>query len=99
MTGILFFPVGNGDMTLIELQSGKRILIDVDIRAAADNPDDETFDVARALHQRLSRDSYGRLFVDAFLLTHPDKDHCTGLQKHFHLGPPSEWSRELARFV
>jgi hypothetical protein len=99
MTGILFFPVGNGDMTLIELQSGKRILIDVDIRTAADNPDDETFDVARALRQRLTRDSYGRLFVDAFLLTHPDKDHCTGLRKHFHLGPPSDWSSKSDKIL
>jgi hypothetical protein len=62
MTGLLFYPVGNGDMTLIELQSGKRILIDVDIRSAADDPDDETFDVAKALRQRLTRDSHGRLF-------------------------------------
>lgn len=99
MAGILFYPVGNGDMTLIELQSGRRILIDVDIRAAADDPDDDTPDVAKQLRERLTRDSRGRLFVDAFLLSHPDKDHCTGLQNHFHLGPPGEWSSKADKIL
>lgn len=90
---ITFFPVGNGDMTLIELESGRTVLIDVNIRAAADDEDDDTPDVAKMLRDRLKRDSEGRLHVDAFLLSHPDKDHCTGLKKHFHLGPPADWSK------
>ena len=86
------FPVGNGDMTLIKTASGRHILIDLNIRAAADDPDDDTPDVAKMLCERLNRDSKHRLYVDALLVSHPDKDHCTGLQKHFHLGPPNEWS-------
>ena len=47
MTGnISFVPVGNGDMTLITTKSGRRILIDMNIRSAADDPDDGTPDVA-----------------------------------------------------
>lgn len=87
-----FFPVGNGDMTLVELESGRKILIDLNIRSAADDPDDETPDVAKMLRDRLKCDPQGRHYVDALLISHPDKDHCTGLCKHFHLGPPSEWS-------
>ena len=87
-----FFPVGNGDMTLLELESGRKILIDLNIRAAADDLDDETPDVAEMLCNRLKRDTQRRRYVDALLVTHPDKDHCTGLRKHFHLGPPNEWS-------
>jgi hypothetical protein len=49
---IAFFPVGNGDMTLIVLESGRKILIDTNIRAAADNPDEETPDVAQAAAAR-----------------------------------------------
>ena len=95
MIGTLsFFPVGNGDMTLIETESGRRILIDLNIRAAADDPDDDTPDAAKMLRERLDRDAEDRLYVDALLVSHPDKDHCTGLQKHFHLGPPNEWSSE-----
>lgn len=53
---LVFFPVGNGDMTLLELESGRKILIDINIRAAADDPDDDTPDVATALRDRLTRD-------------------------------------------
>ena len=52
---ISFFPVGNGDMTLVELESGRKILIDLNIRATADDPDDETPDVAEMLRGRLKR--------------------------------------------
>lgn len=90
---ISFFPIGNGDMTLIQLESGRTILIDVNIRAAADDPEDSTPDVAKMLRERLTRDAKGRLFVDVFLLSHPDQDHCGGLLKHFHLGPPADWSK------
>ena len=89
---VMFFPVGNGDMVLVTTESGRRILIDVNIRTAADDPDDDTPDVARFLRDRLERDSEGRWYLDALIVSHPDKDHCTGLRKHFHLGPPGEWS-------
>jgi hypothetical protein len=89
---IEFFPVGNGDMTLVTLESGRKILIDVDIRAAADDETDDTgVDVASLLRNRLERDTDGRLYIDAFLLTHPDQDHCRGLEGHFHLGRPADW--------
>jgi hypothetical protein len=90
---ISLFVVGNGDMTLIELESGRKILIDANIRSAADDPDDDTPDVATELRDRLSRDAQGRLYVDALLLSHPDQDHCRGFPRHFHLGPPGEWSK------
>ena len=91
---VTFFPVGNGDMTLVVTEAGLRILIDANIRAVADDSDDDTPDVACLLRERLSRDADGRLCVDALLVTHPDKDHCTGLCNHFHLGPPDEWSQD-----
>ena len=87
---ITIFPVGNGDMTLLEFASGRTILIDTNIREAADNPNDPTFDVASDLRRRLKRDYKGRLYVDVFLLSHPDQDHCSGLDKHFHLGKPED---------
>jgi len=91
---ITFFPVSNGDMTLIRLDNGQFILIDLNIRGAADDEDDDTPDVASDLRDRLKRDAQGRLYVDAFLLSHPDQDHITGLRNHFHLGPPDEWSED-----
>ena len=87
------FRVDNGDMTLVEFESGRKLLIDINIREAADDPDDDTPDVGEQLRSRLQRDSKGRLYVDAFLLTHPDDDHIRGLARHFHLGPRGEWSK------
>lgn len=85
------FKVDNGDMVLFETDSGRCILTDSNIREAADDTDDDTPDVARQLRKKLDRDDEGRLFVDAFLNTHPDADHIRGLIKHFHLGDPSTW--------
>ncbi len=90
---ISFFPVGNGDMTLVATESGLKLLIDLNIRSAADDPDDDTPDVAKMLRERLGRDAAGRLYVDALLVSHPDQDHCAGLREHFHLGSPQEWSK------
>lgn len=88
---ITFFPVGNGDMTLITFDNAQKLLVDLHVRKAADDDEDETPDVMADLRGRLTRDEKGRLFVDGFLLSHPDKDHICGLVTHFHLGPPDEW--------
>jgi hypothetical protein len=92
-TIVTFFPVGNGDMTLLALADNAetKILIDCNIREAADDPEDDTRDVAKDLRDRLKRDNNGRPYVDAFLLSHGDWDHCRGLVKHFYLGPPNEY--------
>ena len=91
---IAFFPVSNGDMTLFTLDNGQTILIDVNIRAAADDAEDDTPDVATDLRDKLQRDDNDRLYVDTFLITHPDKDHVTGLDTHFHLGRPADWNKD-----
>jgi hypothetical protein len=92
-TSITFFPVDNGDMTLVSLgdKTGTTILIDCNIRAAADNPDDKTRDVAKDLRERIKRNSKDRPYVDVFLLGHPDQDHCRGIQTHFYLGDPAKY--------
>ena len=92
-TTITFFPVDNGDMTLLALgdNAETRILIDCNIRESGDDPDDNTRDVARDLRDRIKRDGKGRPYVDAFLLSHADNDHCRGLLKHFYLGPPDDY--------
>jgi len=96
---ILFNPVGNGDMTLIETESGRKIMIDTNIRNAADDPNDSTPDVAKKLKERLNRDAEGRPYVDVLLLSHPDQDHCNGMDKHFHLGPLDKYPKKGDKIV
>lgn len=94
---IEFFPVDNGDMTLITLESGKKILIDIHIR---NNNDEETYPaVGDMLRDRLERDGNNRLYVDVFLLTHPDKDHVLGLSQYFHLSPLDSWRDDDDKIV
>ncbi|WP_198912127.1 ComEC/Rec2 family competence protein [Acetobacter conturbans] len=86
-------------MTLIKLESGRSILIDMNIRQSGDG----IRDVSADLRRRLDTDETGRPYVDAVLLTHPDQDHCRGLIEHFHLGPLADYkqpkSGELAKIV
>lgn len=84
---ITFYPVGNGDMTLLELESGARVLIDINIRQAGEG----IRDVAKDLRSNLATDTKGRPYVDAMVLSHPDQDHCRGLREHFHLGSLSDY--------
>lgn len=86
---ISFFPVGNGDMTLIETASGNKILIDCNIRAGDDYPD-----VLSQLRDKLTRDDDDRLYIDLFIWTHPDEDHCRGIDTNFHFGPAENWSKQ-----
>lgn len=86
---VTFFPVGNGDMTLIDTDSERKILIDCNIRANEDFPD-----VNKQLREKLSRDSNGRLFIDVFIWSHADEDHCRGISEYFHLGTSDDWSEK-----
>ena len=47
--------------------------------------------MAKDLRERLKRDGNGRPYVDVFLLSHPDQDHCRGIQNNFYLGAPSKY--------
>jgi len=96
---IKFFPVGNGDMTLLTFDNDQTLLIDMFVRKAADDEDDETPDVMSMLRAELKRDDKERLYVDAFLLSHPDDDHICGLERHFHLGPPEDWNEDDDKII
>jgi len=88
---ITFFPVDNGDMTLIKLSDKTTILADINLRESAEDEEHPAYDAVKGLRDNLEKDEQGRPYVDAFLLSHPDQDHCRGLQKHFHLGPLSDY--------
>ena len=90
-----FFPVANGDMTLITTKNEKRILIDCNFR----QPSDEIVDVKEMLKNRLPRNDDNQLYLDVFLVTHPDQDHTRGFRELFHTGPVSDWNEKNDKIV
>src|SRR6185295_16757615 len=87
-----FFPVGNGDTVLIKLTDDTTIILDCNIRNDAhDEENDECYDVHSHLLEELKRDESDRPFVDTFILTHADQDHCRGFQTSFHTGDPDKY--------
>ena len=87
---ITFFPVGNGDTTLITLSDSTSILIDTNITKDADDEDvEERYDVKTYLTEVLSKKD-NVYHLDSFILTHPDIDHCRGISKHFYFGDPDQ---------
>jgi hypothetical protein len=88
---IKYYPVDNGDTTLISLSNGSTILVDCNIRERAKDENDETsFNVKEDLLKSLKKINKNPL-VDVFILSHPDVDHCRGFENNFYQGNPKEY--------
>jgi hypothetical protein len=90
---ITFFPVGNGDCSLITLSDNTQIIIDCNTTAEASDEDDPSrYDV----HQHLldfGKKLNGKIpHVDVFILTHADQDHCRGFDTMFYTGDPAKYT-------
>jgi hypothetical protein len=90
---ITYFPVGNGDCSLITLSDNTQIIIDCNTTAeASDEEDTSRYDV----HQHLL--DFGKKLdgeiphVDVFILTHADQDHCRGFDTMFYTGDPAKYA-------
>lgn len=89
---IRHYPVDNGDTTLITLGNGTTILIDCKIRDGEENADkNKIYDVKKDLMNMVQRRA-NNPYLDLFILTHPDQDHCAGFQKNFYCGDPKKYS-------
>jgi len=87
-----FYPVDNGDTTLITLTDKTTILIDCKIREGEENnAGNEIFSVKNDLLENLQKRNKNP-FLDLFIVTHPDEDHCLGFEKNFYRGDPDKYS-------
>ena len=87
---IKFYPVGNGDCDLITIGgANKKMMFDCNFRQKAEEDNEEMYDVlGDLLTNELTTKRCGLPFLDAFLLTHPDQDHCRCFAEKFYLGDP-----------
>ena len=75
--GLVFWPVGNGDSTTIIIDSDTYLQVDLNHLEKSDDDDDASWAIVDELVERLPRVNR-RPYLAAFVLTHPDQDHCRG---------------------
>ncbi len=78
-----YFPLGNADCTRVDLENGRRLLVDyADTRNPSDDSD-RRCDLPTLLREDL--EANGRDYYDVVLFTHRDKDHYDGASEFFYL--------------
>lgn len=91
---ITYFPVGNGDTSLIKLSDKSTFIIDLNVtEAARDEEDESRYDVHAHLLKELREDAEGKPHADAFMLSHPDQDHIRGFTRVFYAGDPAKYTK------
>jgi hypothetical protein len=89
---ITFFPVGNGDTSLIELANGKLILMDYRHQKKTEDGSGPEIDLKARLTQILK--AAGRDYIDTVAFTHADKDHIENSTEFFWLHHAEKYQGE-----
>jgi hypothetical protein len=88
---VSIYPVSNGDHSLIRLADNSTILVDCNIRqASVGSTDPKVYDVKSAL-MKAAKKRDNNPYIDVFILTHGDCDHCRGYKAHFYQGDPKKY--------
>lgn len=83
MHKVTFFPLGNADTCLIDLEAGKKLLFDFAHWRDAEDENDLRIDLAKSLREDL--DEANRDSFDVVGFTHVDDDHIHGATNFFYL--------------
>ena len=81
MAKLTFYPIGNADCCLIELDNGRNLLIDYAHCRSGEDEDDLRIDLYTELHNAL--DSANRDNIDVVAFTHADEDHVRKTSEFF----------------
>ena len=92
MHTVTFYPVGNGDTSLIKTTNGRFILMDFHQMSNAEDDKTPQYDINAALRQEL-KDADKESF-DVVAFTHADKDHINGSTEFFHLEHAKKYQGE-----
>ncbi|MBA4331812.1 MAG: hypothetical protein U1C74_19705 [Phenylobacterium sp.] len=81
MHTVTFYPIGNADSCLIELENNRNIVFDFADVAAKNDENEKRIDLEKALRDAL--DTAGRDDVDTLALSHLDRDHINRVSEVF----------------
>src|SRR3990167_10056049 len=81
MHTVTFYPIGNADSCLIELENNRNIVFDFADVAAKNDENEKRIDLEKALRDAL--DTAGRDDVDTLALSHLDRDHINSVSEVF----------------
>ena len=98
--GFIFWPVGSGDSTTIVINDEHVMQVDLRQMESSSEEDDPHASVGDLLEKLLPQKD-GKPYLAAFVLTHPDKDHCQGfaeLMDHVSIGEIWLAPRVLSEF-
>ncbi|WP_193009550.1 hypothetical protein [Roseomonas sp. FDAARGOS_362] len=90
MHTVRFFPIGNADTCLIELENGRRALFDFADMREAGNADDKRCNLEKELRDCLGDGKE----IDVVAFTHLDTDHCKRAKEVFHLEHAKKYQGE-----
>jgi len=83
MHKMTFYPIGNADCCLIELENSKNLLFDYAHCKEFENPDDLRIDLKTEISDKMK--SKDKKHFDVVTFTHADDDHIRGFSDIFYL--------------
>lgn len=92
MHKLTFFPLGNADSCRIDLDNGRKILLDYAATRDPDDDDDRRCDLPTLLREDL--DQADRNDFDVVVFTHLDEDHYKGASEFFYLEHASKYQSD-----
>ncbi len=80
-SGVVSWPVGNGDATTVVIDTETILQVDINHRAVADDEDDDRVPVVDRLVAALPGGDDGTPRLSVLAITHHDEDHCSGFER------------------
>jgi hypothetical protein len=81
MHTLTFYPLGNADCCLIDLENGKKVLFDFGDEGNPDDPDDKRIDLCATLREDMA--DAGKSKYEILAITHLDNDHTCKAETYF----------------
>jgi hypothetical protein len=92
MHKMTFYPLGNADSCLIDLDNGKKVLFDFGDQGDPDDDEDKRIDLCSELREDM--ESAGKDSYEILAITHLDDDHTCKADTFFYLDHAKKYQSE-----